>query len=1440
GCHAVPQGAGYPPEHASTDANVCATCHGHQSTFGSFAANCAFCHGFPPPAAAAGYAGVNETTSPHQRHAGGGSNYQYSCNECHKGNSHNTGTFQDVFRDRTGILAGPSATYATSTRTCSNVACHSDGTSVATGVLAANAVTWGPTKLACNGCHGNPPAYTSGSPKANSHQRHNFTCNSCHSATTSNGTTITTASNHLNRAYNVNPGGGASFSYAFNAAGGSCSAISCHGTTSAQWGSSSCLGCHSVAQGNRAAITSQFGANSHHIQGTVTDDKCYQCHWEANSNGTINPAYHGGAAAPGSPVDLVVYGAAARPTTFTAGATAVQYTANGTRGEIEKVTSHCLGCHSDQNNSATPFGDGKTPKQYAWDGTSVAARYAQTGKTTWGKYSTVANAAQKRIAKSLSAHGNAAGNQRGWNTTTGVDGAITNTGGNVNVQCYDCHNSHGSTVAGTTTRYVSATVNGGLLKETVNGVGGYATTYKPQAGGSVADKNARNAGASLCLDCHMNPTATQTPWGYTSTYGATQAVLGYWDAPKYKDYSTSGAEQRFSFKKKNAVMGGHFGASSPLSSTPMGSIDGLCTPCHDPHGVSPTLGANQQYAVPLLKGTWLTSPYKEDTSPRDDVSGTIRTERGFEGVPYHIDQNTFASGNITQTVDQSAGLCLGCHPKTALTNGTTHTWKSKDRVHESVMNWKTAPGTRQHSYSCSKCHTPHDNSVLPRLMVTNCLDGRHKGRTAYNPSPAITGSGSGDWGGCYGMAAYSPTCWEPNYLWTSGSGRIPGNYWGGDGSNSQISCHEGDTGSGTDQGWNVVTPWATLPPPPSAPTGISATAGNAQVTISWTAGTGSTSSLIKYGTTSETYSTTIDPAVSPQTITGLTNGMPIYYRVGARNGGGITWSAAEYSVTPVGPPSVTSPTATTIARTTATLGANVTSNNGAALTANGTCWGLTANPVTNCVDQGSHATGVFTQNRTGLTEGSLVYYRGYATNSAGTGYSPGGTIYTEPTQPTALSFTSVGVAGITVNWVTGSSGNAKNVIVVMRSGSAVSADPVDGVTYTANTTFGSGSQVGSLNYVVYKGTGTSVAVTGLSPSTTYYVKVYAFAAGASGTENYNITSPLAGSQVTTTPTAPTLTSPTATAIGTTTAILGANVASNGGTALTANGTCWGSTATPTTNCIDQGSHATGVFTHARTGMTAGAKTYYRGYATNSAGGTGYSSDGSFYTEPSTQASGLNFTAVSATGITVNWTRGSGDGVIVLMKQGTAVNSDPTDGTYTGYMPNSVFGGGTQIGTSNYVVYKGTGNSVAVTGLTGGTTYYVAVYEYMGALDTSGTNQGTNYKLTPVTGSQATSPGMTPPAVPALLWPYSGYSGQVGYPAGENLLQWNAAAGAAEYYCEVWSDGGGSSSSGWTTALSHDPGDLSDNYDYYWHVKARNADGVESGWSETWTWFDEWY
>jgi hypothetical protein len=511
---------------------------------------------------------------------------------------------------------------------------------------------------------------------------------------------------------------------------------------------------------------------------------------------------------------------------------------------VQRITTHCLGCHSDQNNLTTPFGDGKTPKQYAWDGTSVAARYSQTGTTTWGKYTSAArfpNVAKKNIKKAYSAHGNTAANKRYWDTTNGVDGDLrnVNTSGTINVECFDCHNSHGSTVAGITSRYSSATgrQKGAILKDTVAGKGGYSVAYKPYTGGSTASKSKRQPGASICLDCHMTQNAGSTmPWGYTSTYGASQAILGYWDSP-FMGYTTAGPEKRYPFKKANPVKGGHFGVSSALSNSPMATIDGLCTPCHDPHGISPTLAANQQYGVPLLKGTWITSPYKEDTSPMNNVVKTNLAGTG-EGVKYYIDQNTFSTRisagavtGITQPDSQFAGLCIGCHPKASLTTpacskpgyytqatctaagGTwsPNTWKSKGRVHEAVKGWKTSDATIQHNYTCSKCHSPHTNSALPRLMVTNCLDSRHKGRSTNNPSPVRSWSYvfDGDPAWYYGTG--------------SGSGRIPGSN-SGTGSGGHyiqgpmyalkylVACHEGagannGNDANLDQNWNVKTPW---------------------------------------------------------------------------------------------------------------------------------------------------------------------------------------------------------------------------------------------------------------------------------------------------------------------------------------------------------------------------------------------------------------------------------------------------------------------------------------------------------------------------------------------------------------------------------------------------------------------------------------------------------
>jgi len=96
------------------------------------------------------------------------------------------------------------------------------------------------------------------------------------------------------------------------------------------------------------------------------------------------------------------------------------------------------------------------------------------------------------------------------------------------------------------------------------------------------------------------------------------------------------------------------------------------------------------------------------------------------------------------------------------------------------------------------------------------------------------------------------------------------------------------------------------------------------------------------------------------------------------------------------------------------------------------------------------------------------------------------------------------------------------------------------------------------------------------------------------------------------------------------------------------------------------------------------------------------------TYPSTQTS--NFAATpDVNSIDISWTRGNGNAVLVVARQGSAVNQDPIDGV--NYTANAAFGSGSQIGTGNWVVYNGTLTSETVTALTASTTYYFAFYEY---------------------------------------------------------------------------------------------------------------------------------
>ncbi|MGD0902240.1 MAG: fibronectin type III domain-containing protein [Terracidiphilus sp.] len=91
------------------------------------------------------------------------------------------------------------------------------------------------------------------------------------------------------------------------------------------------------------------------------------------------------------------------------------------------------------------------------------------------------------------------------------------------------------------------------------------------------------------------------------------------------------------------------------------------------------------------------------------------------------------------------------------------------------------------------------------------------------------------------------------------------------------------------------------PAAPAAPTGLTATAGNASVALVWTASSGASSYNVYRGTTSggESATAIATGITSPSySDTGLTNGTTYYYKVAAVNGGGTSGLSNEASATP--------------------------------------------------------------------------------------------------------------------------------------------------------------------------------------------------------------------------------------------------------------------------------------------------------------------------------------------------------------------------------------------------------------------------------------------------------------------------------------------------------------------------------------------------------------
>ncbi len=130
----------------------------------------------------------------------------------------------------------------------------------------------------------------------------------------------------------------------------------------------------------------------------------------------------------------------------------------------------------------------------------------------------------------------------------------------------------------------------------------------------------------------------------------------------------------------------------------------------------------------------------------------------------------------------------------------------------------------------------------------------------------------------------------------------------------------------------------------------------------------------------------------------------------------------------------------------------------------------------------------------GLTSGTDYDFTVYTYSSACPCYNPDeafvSTYCTSPTtSPSSFAGNNVAYSTLDLSWT---NGNGDQTLITGRRSDSGHVDPLMGVSYSSNTAFGQGDEIGSGNFVLYNGTGTSFTVTALAPGTEYVFSAYTF------------------------------------------------------------------------------------------------------------------------------------------------------------------------------------------------------------------------------------------------------------------------------------------------------------------------------------------------------------
>ena len=312
-------------------------------------------------------------------------------------------------------------------------------------------------------------------------------------------------------------------------------------------------------------------------------------------------------------------------------------------------------------------------------------------------------------------------------------------------------------------------------------------------------------------------------------------------------------------------------------------------------------------------------------------------------------------------------------------------------------------------------------------------------------------------------------------------------------------------------------------------------------------------------------------------MTDLNISTTYYVRAYAVTADGTTYGDQKTFTTRDGIPTLMTAEITDITGATATCGGDITDNGGLNVISRGVCWSTAHDPtLADMHTINSSGTGNFSSSITGLNVNTTYYVRAYATTAVGTAYGEEKTFTTRDGIPTLTTMEVTNITGATATC--GGNITDNGGLNVIARGVCWSPSPNPTIA-DSHTTNGSGN--GSF----------SSSITGLSLSTTYYVRAYATTAAGTAYGYEKIFTTRDG--------IPTLSTFDVTDIGYTSAMCGGNITDDGGLAVTARGVCWSTLPNPTlADTYTINGTGIGEFTSSITGLNVNTTYYVRAYASN--------------------------------------------------------------------------------------------------------------------------------------------------------------------------------------------------------------------------------------------------